>query len=344
MKKNYNSFDIAKFICAIMIICAHYGAERASFPKLVDDMLSIYIVAVPFFYACSGFFLFKKLSDEPKVNQHKIFIKYAKRILSMYLAWSLVYFIFILRGWLLRGVTIETVLRYLYQSIVFTTYPTIWFLPALVIAVAMVYYLSKRFSFRTIFFVSLIFYAIGSFGYSYSFVSEDNVLLSNLYEKYSNIFITTRNGIFNGFTFVALGAFIANSKNKLSMKFSGAMTLLFLLILTLEAYFLRIMFGNLGADTVFFLIPFTYFVLYFFLSWEIPDRSVYITLRKISLLMFTSQRLFLTALPSVLPTFVMSVLTHNSYVGLFTIVSITFIFSLIIIRLTNRVSFLKILW
>ena len=55
MGKKYYGLDIGKFICALLIISSHFASEWGHFSKSVDMLFSIYIIAVPFFFAVSGF-------------------------------------------------------------------------------------------------------------------------------------------------------------------------------------------------------------------------------------------------------------------------------------------------
>ena len=74
IRKNYYGLDIAKFICAVMIISSHFAAERGHFPPKIDVMFSIYIFAVPFFFTCSAFLFFKKLNAlSDKESQYTYF-------------------------------------------------------------------------------------------------------------------------------------------------------------------------------------------------------------------------------------------------------------------------------
>ena len=51
MGKKYYGLDIGKFICALLIISSHFASEWGHFSKSVDMLFSIYIIAVPFFFA-----------------------------------------------------------------------------------------------------------------------------------------------------------------------------------------------------------------------------------------------------------------------------------------------------
>lgn len=336
--------DVGKFICAILILSAHFAAERASFPTLLDYAFSIYVIAVPFFYTASGFLLFDRFHRAPRSEHRGLLVRNVKRIAVVYLAWSLIYFGFVLLGWIRTGVSTATVLRYLHTSLVFTTYPTIWFLPALAVGLAATYFLSRRLSVEVVFLLGLVAYVLGAAGYSYSFVQEGLPLLESAYRAYSEVFVTTRNGLFNGFPFVALGALLASRSARLSLRLSGFLTAASLALVAVEAFALRVFFQNVGADTVFALIPFTFFLFEFLLALELKDSPVYRQLRSLSVLVFVSQRLFLTALPSILPVQVMDILTANSYVGLVAIILLTVGFSLAVLKASERIRTLRVLY
>jgi serine/alanine racemase len=323
---------------------AHFASERASFPALLDQAFSIYIVAVPFFYACSGFLLFDRLNCIPPAQHKAQLAKNIRRIVLVYAAWSAIYFAFVLARWWRDGTSVSEVLRYVHTSLVFTTYPTIWFLPALAVALVITYLLTRRLAIQTVFVVSLGFYLIGSVGYSYAFVQDAAPWLHRVYQTYSDVFVTTRNGVFSGFTFVALGALVSVRKERMRVAASGALALASLVLVVVEALVLRLVFANVGADTVFALIPFTYFLLQFLLGLHLEPRRTYRSLRSLSVLVFLSQRLFLTAIPSILPWPVMDALAANAYVGLAAIIAITLGFSVVVLWWSERLRVLRVLY
>ncbi len=51
-KVNYNAMDVAKFLSAVLLVCAHTASERVSLPRVLDLCCSLYIVTVPFFLHC----------------------------------------------------------------------------------------------------------------------------------------------------------------------------------------------------------------------------------------------------------------------------------------------------
>lgn len=345
-RKNYYSLDIAKFCCALTIISAHFASEWGHFITLVDYIFSIYIIAVPFFFTCSGFLFCEKFFALYNHQEKKrFFIKYLQHIFTMYLWWSLIYFLFVVIEWIKSGTNLIEVVQYFHTALVFTTYPTIWFLPALGIAIALFYTLQKRFSIKSILILGFFLYVIGSLGYSYSFVQEKVPALGKVYDIYGIVFKTSRNGLFNGLPFVAIGAFISIHKAnfRLYRLHYGVLSFVAMIAVVCEAFILKIAFSNIGADTVFFLLPFEFFLLQFLLTINLRKNKLYLWMRQQSTLIFVSQRLFLTALPGVLPKVVTDIAYKNSFVGLVIIIGITILFSSILIKAENKYSWLKAL-
>ena len=143
-RKIYPSLDIMKFIMAMLILTQHTSNEWACSTGLVHDIFGLGNFAVPFFFSCSGFLFFSKLNTLNSEEQKAYYKKWSFRIGKMYLVWSLIYFCFVFAGWLDQGIQIEKVLNYVHRAIVYSTYATIWFLPALWIGVSICYWLRRH--------------------------------------------------------------------------------------------------------------------------------------------------------------------------------------------------------
>lgn len=83
-EKNYKLVDLIKFICAFLVI----GIHTRQFLSVSDiaDRLFYYDVSnysVPFFYACSGYFLLAKKSNIKLGDRLKIRIKSPEIIFGM---------------------------------------------------------------------------------------------------------------------------------------------------------------------------------------------------------------------------------------------------------------------
>lgn len=342
-RKNYWALDVVKFICALLIISAHFASEKGHFPTIIDYGFSLYIISVPFFFACSGFLFFVKLNTLPsKEEKFAYFIKYEKRIWIMYGLWTAVYMIHIVTSWFAKGFTIESVLNWLHMALVIQTYSTIWFLPALAVGIAIMYFLVTKLSKVQLIVVSVLLYIFGMFGATYYFVVSGTPV-GTFYDWFLLVFKTTRNGVFNAIPFICMGYFASNlklepSKNK-AIKY-GACAGVSLVLMVAESFILKLKFNVTGMDVGIFVAVFTYFLLMTALYIDLKERKIFIWIRKLSILIFVSQRLFLSLLPYFFPK-VFNVLYANSYLGLIIVLALTIVFSIGFILLSNKVKFLK---
>ena len=343
-RKNYWSLDVAKFFCAILIISAHFAAEWGKFPTLIDYAFSLYVIAVPFFFCCSGFLFFTKLNAiEAKEDKKKYLIQYEKRIWTMYGLWSAVYFVHVCYNWIVNGeLSVLTFLKYLYGAVVHTSYATIWFLPALGVSVAITYFLVEKLNKKAIYPIATALYIVGMFGYTYSFVVEGTVI-GTVYDVYETFMYTARNGIFNGTPFIFMGYLIAKKDIKASVKgfFRYAIPAgISLVLIIVEAFILKLKFNVTGMDISIFLPPFIYCFIMAVMHIDLKENKAWLWCRKLSLLIFVTQRLFLTMLPAFFPG-IFQKLYSNSYIGLVAVLGITIAFSVVFILLSDKIKFLK---
>ena len=62
MKKNYKSFDIAKFVCCFLVVMIHVHPFESINKNMDFLLIDIFAgIAVPLFFALSGYLLFEKL-------------------------------------------------------------------------------------------------------------------------------------------------------------------------------------------------------------------------------------------------------------------------------------------
>ncbi len=337
VRKNYYALDIAKFIGAVMILSSHFAAEQCKFTGIVDYFFSLYVFAVPFFFVCSAFLFFKKLNALPdKKSQYDYFIKYEKRIWIMYLLWSVIYWCFRIGKYLMYGTDMSTVMNNIHSTLTYSSYGTIWFLPALAVAIAVIYVLRNLKAWKLII-VGVILYFISCLGYSYIDIAKEIPIFNSVLKIYNNIFFTTRNGLFNGVPFAILGYFIATNKKQTKIQTNIIFALLFSGLAIIEALACKIYISPSapGADTLIMLIPAEYFIVRALIQIEIKERWIYGWMRKLSLLMFTSQRLFLSAIPILFPAFMVP-FKINPYLGLIMMNVLVIVFDIILIKLSEK--------
>lgn len=345
-RKNYWSLDVAKFFCAILVISSHFASEWGKFPTLIDYAFSLYVIAVPFFFCCSGFLFFKKLNALPtKEDKKKYFIQYEKRIWIMYGLWSALYFIHVVYDWIIDGeLGLKSVLTYLHRSIVFSSYSTIWFLPALAVGIAITYFLVMRLNKKQITVIAVLLYIFSMLGYTYNFV-VDGTPIGAFYDFYDAIFVSSRNGVFNGVPFIFMGYAISLKEFKPSVKgfFKYAIPAgISLALVIIEAFILKLKFNVTGMDVSIFIVPFTYFFIMTVMHIELKESKAWLWCRKLSLLIFVSQRIFLSVLPAFFPS-VFALIYANSYIGLVAVIGMTVIFSVILVALSKKVKIIKMM-
>ena len=335
-RKNHYGLDIAKFVCAVMIISAHFVSERCSFPRIIDLIFSLYIFAVPFFFTCSAFLFFKKLNSLNGSREQKDYFKsYQKRIWVMYLGWSIIYWLFRVAGYILYGTDVHEVLSAIHGSIVFSTYSTIWFLPAMAFA-NMVVYALRNINKYVLALIGIVLYIICCLGYSYRGILATMPVLYEAIKQYEYIFISIRGGLFNGVPFTIIGLFIATRKRAQRMSINLILTVVFALLTVIEAFICNSYFkgDGPGTDTMIMLLPTEFFAVSFLIQLNLQKRKIYLYMRKLSIVMFTSQRLFLSAIPGLWAGFMIP-FTANGYLGLVMMNVLIILFSFILIKISK---------
>ncbi|MBQ3215109.1 MAG: acyltransferase family protein [Oscillospiraceae bacterium] len=321
MKRQNGAIDLVKFLFALLIVAAHYIAEYATgrIPALLDIGSSVYVVVVPFFFACSGYFLFRKVFANEETGKETI-KSYLRRIGLMYGLWSVVYVGLQTAAWLRHGATAESWARYILNALTYSTYKTIWFLPALCIGVGLFWRIYRKKGIKRALIWSAVLYVLGCVGASYSFLLQDSATISGALHGYEYVFVSTRNGLFHGFPLVALGALIAYQEQRgstIKPATCWILTILTGVAFVAEALVLKLFCDAVNVNTLFMLVPFTYFLIRTCLTIPVTSGKGLRWMRGMSTTVFLSQRLWLSALPELLPgTFFAGVLYGNPYLGL----------------------------
>lgn len=145
-KRDYASFDIAKLLCALLVIIIHTN-PLAPYSAVADFYLTDVLarIAVPLFFAMSGFLFFGKLEfEDSKIKrcpENRARLKrYIKRIGLLYLVWSAVYLLYQIPQWHATGWWgLYVVKDYLASFLLSGSYYHLWYLLALLYAVPLLY-------------------------------------------------------------------------------------------------------------------------------------------------------------------------------------------------------------
>lgn len=339
--KNYNSVDIAKFICAILVVMVHVAPFEVSNNSTLFSNINYILqngvcrVAVPLFFVFSGYFLYRKTTpDSFSIVPTK---KYLKRILEIYVIWSIIYcplsFLGIIKH--SEGMIYGT-FDYLRDMFLVSSYNHLWYLPALIFAVGLTSLLYKKLSPRCIFSIAFVCYIIGLLGDGYKQVVEPLSgvpIIGTIILWYARIFTTTRNGLFFGFVFVAMGMLLANSQKRLSTDKSLIMFLLSMILMCLESIVIRHYFNLEEVDMLLFALPSALFGFLFVISIDLNDSAVYKTLRNLSSLIYYGHMWVNFVIANLLG--VLRINFYETPIRFLIVLTITIVVAVAVIKLSN---------
>lgn len=212
---NFAAIDYARVVMAFLVITIHI-APLTSYSKLVNYGVVQYLarLGVPFFFFCNGFFLFRPhlTGNELRKNVSA----QLKKLLLMNVFWTAVYMPLNIYAMTKRNDSALVECVRLVRGFILTgTYTQLWYLPASMLAIFLVWLTRERnFSWRSILLISGTLYAMGLCYQSWYGLPRKLSLLNIPAVYYPTKFFlkamgTTRNGLFFGFLFVALGAYFA---------------------------------------------------------------------------------------------------------------------------------------
>ncbi|NLB37249.1 MAG: acyltransferase [Clostridiales bacterium] len=291
MKKQYGSFDIAKFVFSFLIIMVHVNffiSKDATF--YIGCWLGRF--AVPMFFCMAGFFLFNKLQPPNKITgENRAYIKrYLWRILRLFLIWGAIYFPFKIYDWCVNGFRIKYIGSYLKVMILHgMTYSHTWYLGALIYGVICTAFFLHFLSRKKVFAVSVVFYVIGLLISPYYFLIkalvEGTPVVSDLFRLYYWTFGSAQNGVFFAFVFLSLGALLAVSKPVVPKWLCFAGFLIFFAASFFEVTYLRRNESSIFSLQL-SLLPLVYFLFEGLRQVELKYRPAYRTLREMSILIY----------------------------------------------------------
>lgn len=341
-KKIYPGLDIGKFLCAFLILFYHYFSEHGPLPGVLNEVLSLYAVAVALFMAISGFLIFDKLSVIKETKERWKIVKHqVVRIYSIYLIWSFPYLIFTISRWDYNSISWSFIFDNVQKWIFNSTFYTIWFMPMLAIGLVLTFWLTEKLPPLIVNILAFICYAFGALLLTYNFVGEC-LKGYDIFSGFAAMWLGGARGwLFYAFPLIMLGRYAVKCKERFKAAPTLVLSIISLLMMLGEALILRKISGShTGIDLTVMMIPTVFFIVGFLISVSIPSGKYCIWMRNMSTLIFMSQRLFLTVLPVLLPTMFVKIFS-NTYIGAVVVIGLTFIFSKLIIVLSKRCLFLK---
>ena len=234
--KNYYYIDILKLFFSICVVAIHTKLFLDTNKTLYWYSLHcIERLAVPFFFITSGYFFSEKIHKRQK--KQKIVKKTIKRLSILLVFWLLVSLPLQIISLLSRQFTFSQIVVSLLQSILFYPWGSLWYIHALIIAFLLIYPFLKRNRFIFPLIIGFFLYLFAMVSNTYYFLIQ-GTWFQNVVDNYLQFFISSRNGLFVGFFYVAIGNCLTRIK---SMPLSTNIFLLLLGMggLTLETTLIR---------------------------------------------------------------------------------------------------------
>lgn len=147
--KDNQAIDIAKLFFSICVVTIHcYIVKTISNSFLQNAISSLIYIAVPFFFVSGSYFIIKKCNLTPSADRKlsglmggQIVKNYVKRLLRIYLFWSIVSFPFTISLWEADS---WILLRSFLYSLFFKGYSVFWYIWSVII-VTPIYVLLSRY-------------------------------------------------------------------------------------------------------------------------------------------------------------------------------------------------------
>lgn len=175
-QKHNCTIDICRYLCAILVVAIHTEPFSDINPHLAFGVKHILgRIAVPFFFAVSGYYYAGKL-----YNNKRPFFPYIKRLLNVFLGWFLIYFIVDL---IQHGLSSPLSFSFnAFKGLFFQISPShFWYFPALIYCVCMFTLLQKIGINKLLFPLTFIFVILGVLGGSLLEIGQRIPLLNRLY-------------------------------------------------------------------------------------------------------------------------------------------------------------------
>jgi len=286
--EKYGGIDQFRLIAALLIVGIHIYPLFGINEEMNFWLVHIFSrIAVPFFLMVTGFFLLPRyLSDEK--NDPTSLLNSIKKTGLIYVGATILYFpISIYAGYYSEGNVVITFIR----NVLFDgTFYHLWYLPASIIGMLLLYVLGRKFTMEQILGITAILYLLGLFGDSYYGITSGIPFLNTIYNGLFHVFSYTRNGLLYAPIFLAMGGMIAKRKWHLSVRFSLIGFIVSMALMLVEGLFLNNLNFQRHSSMYVMLIPCMFFLFNLLLRCRVKASP---SLRGISMWIFVLHPLFI---------------------------------------------------
>ena len=266
-----NSINYMKLICAFLVIAIHTHPFEDINKILYYSFSEVLVrIAVPFFFVSSGYFYIKN-----KCN----FSKYIKRLLIVYISWSIIYFIIQLPSYIASNTSLINIAKnFIVSFFIYGSYYHMWYMVALIMCVIITSIFYKLNKMNLLYILSIGLYIIGVIGGAYYKIGSQIPILSNLYNF--SLYLQVRRYLLMGLPFFMVGYLIYEIKE--IPKNINITTIFTIILFIFEIIIVNIL--NLQRDIVitFFLYPLVLQIFILCLKFPLQNTSFKINTGKLS--------------------------------------------------------------
>ncbi len=200
--KNYGALDRFRVAAAILVVAIH-TSPLASINESADFFLTRVLarIAVPFFLMVTGHFVAARFLDSQQEGNTAL-KKYLAKTSLLYVVCILLYLPIGIYAGHYKDMTVGGALRMLVFD---GTFYHLWYFPAAILGLLLVYLMSRFLSLRIMTIVSFVLYVVGLFGDSYYGIAQKAPVVEGVYEFIFRISSYTRNGLFFAPVFLVMG-------------------------------------------------------------------------------------------------------------------------------------------
>lgn len=227
--KQYDMINIFRLICAYLIIVIHTCAFQCfGNAAIFVTNFSIGMIAIPFFFATSGYFLYAGF------NKPHYLKNYIKKLALIFIVATLIYIPLCLPG--MYADLSTKGLKFILQTFLIYSLPGhLWYISTLLMSAVVIYVFLKKDWIKPLIGLSIILFIITVIGQGYFNVFEGHPIMKCI-AAYNYIFDRIRNGFAFGIPYMTMGVIV--NKYKLNEKLKRPYLLLGIAILlyAIEGY------------------------------------------------------------------------------------------------------------
>lgn len=272
MKTRNYGIDFFRVIACFMVIAIHTFPFSSISPFLDEALtLTVFRVAVPFFFMVTGYFLLGKLSLDYSYDHLMLIKKQLRKLVSLY-GWIIV--LYLPFSLLNKTIKLQMSLLEIIRVVIFDgTFYHLWYFPATIIGILIVVVLLRKFNFKKVIIISTILYLIGLGGDSWYGVTSQFAFSNTLYSVIFNMMTYTRSGLFFSPIFLCLGALVYRNQERLKeLKRIPILLGSLLLVMLFESIVLHKI-TAIKHDSMYLLLPpVMLFLFIFLLNWKPVHR------------------------------------------------------------------------